>query len=184
MQRTLGSLLRSLELFFERELRFALRLTRHRGGSVLLEQMTVFPMFAAIFLLSIYAVGFHANSITEQRKARACSWAYASGGCKTLPPGCPSPAKTQVQDADLRAAAQGGFETVASDLPFLVGTLSSLHGDSFAMASTLAVQRPKHFGGASEVHGFFSTMCNATTGQWSTAEVFKLTCEKLGIWCP
>lgn len=166
------------------EARNVVRLCRDRRGSVLLEQMTVFPLFAALFMLSVFAVRFHAAAFSEQRSLRSCAWHYAASGCKSVPSGCPSPARRQMPDADIRAAAQGGFETIAADLPFLATTLSSLHGDAFAMNRSQSVRRPTSLGGAVEVHATYDTMCNTTTGPWQTAEVFKLTCEKLGIWCP
>lgn len=92
--------------------------------------------------------------------------------------------KRPVDDSALRADADGAFETVASDLPFLSPTLTSLHGTTFALQSTQVVMRPMSLGGFTTISAEYSTMCNTTDGPWSTAEVFALTCKTMGLWCP
>lgn len=152
-------------------------------GSIYVEMMVVFPIFASLWLLAIYAFGYFTEVTGNLRHVRRCAWAYASSGCRTMPPGCDERDRGRVADGELRAAAQGGFERIASRLRFLAPTLTSLHGDRFSISRTRVVARPTPFGGQVSTTAAYHTMCNTKRGEWRTAAVFALTCRSLGAFC-
>lgn len=162
------------------------RLFRSQRGSLAVEFIVVFPMFAALWLLGIYAFGFHLEKAVNQEEVRGCAWRYAVSGCTELPAGCPAPSgRSQVPDFELRGAAGGSFEKVGANLPFLDPTLSMLHGASFTMSQTEEIKRPTAFGGSVEVEATYKLMCNTPTREWNLTEVFNLECLLLGVpeWC-
>lgn len=157
---------------------------RDQAGSVFVEVLIVFPVFAALWLLTIYALGFYSVSIDNQRGLRECAWAYATSGCQQVPGDCPGSGRAAVADAPLRGAARGGFETVRENLPFLGASLLHLHGHRFEMARTRWVSRPRAFGGRVPTSFAFHMGCNAVPESWTTASVFALTCRRMGAFCP
>ena len=157
---------------------------RGERGSVFIEFLILFPVFATLFVLSVYAFGFNVERTANQERVRECAWTYASSGCRNQPGGCQFSGPARVNDGELRAAAGGAFERIASRLPFLAPTLLSLHGDSFTASRIETVNRPTVFGGSVDVQAQFSTMCSTEVNEWNLAVLFKLTCERIGKWCP
>ncbi len=152
-------------------------------GSIFVEFLIVFPVFASLWLLTIYAGGFHTAALDNQRVVRRCAWAYAMSGCRSLPPGCPVNNQGVVPDGQLRGAARGQFEVVGQNLPFLGRSLVSLHGDWFEMQQERTVPRPRAFGGQVQTDFRFRIMCNVLPESWNTRLVFEQTCRIMGIWC-
>jgi hypothetical protein len=165
------------------------RLAGAERGSLYVELITVAPFFVALWLLAIYGFNFYVAGVGNQRAVRACAWQHAASGCRDS---CAETAGAspslgghrRVDDGLLRVAAGGGFEIVAGHLPFLAGTLASLHGDRFSVTGKRHVERPRQFGGTVKTEASFTTMCNTPTREWHLPAVFKLTCETLGTFCP
>jgi len=160
------------------------RLRRDNRGSLFVEFICVFPMFAALWTLSIYAFGYHQRGILNERHVRECALHYAMGGCRALPAGCTEDDGGRVEDGALRAAARGNFETIVSGLPFLRGQLASLHGEWTAITRTIQVPRPQGIGGSVGVTNRYAVLCNTEPPRWELPQVFQLTCRQIGLWCP
>ncbi len=165
-------------------MRGAAQLAGCRRGSMAVEVIVLVPLFVLLWQIANILHGLNVEAIHATGETRSCAWRYALRGCRSIPSGCRISSHGEVDGGDLEAAAHDGFATVGDHLPFLSGTLRSLHGeviearrDDMVSASPLWRDIP--------VHAQHSVMCNTPTLEWLEPDVVSETCRALnGWWCP
>jgi hypothetical protein len=156
--------------------------------SMILASLVLFiPIVGGLLVTGSYIE--HAFDLRHEanQAARQCGTGFAL--TRTAVGDCQIEDLAPVRDTELRAAAGGGFEVVASHLPFLSKLLkSSLHGESFAVHGTEQVE-----GFTSRIFGTFSdravgrgytTFVETPVEEAELESTFRQTCAVLGAWCP
>ncbi|UJR83813.1 TadE/TadG family type IV pilus assembly protein [Sandaracinus amylolyticus] len=119
-------------------------LLRDTRGAAYAEAVLVIPVFVLLAGGVVYLHGVHAARMDASLRARECAWAYANGGCETLPPECRETGGGAADDGGDPALADAvaSVQEMQSSFPIpgLGSTGEAIFGRTVRLSATATAQ--------------------------------------------
>ena len=140
-----------------------------QAGVVMTEALIVCLFFTMVFASIFHMTKTMGKKLEVNRTVRGCAWAYASGGCESLPSNCQNVSASgnyapstngASQNAKVSNAARQSGQGVSQFIHKIMTGLKIV-GETTTITQSGQVTRPAPIGGGTvKIGGFYSVLCN------------------------